>query len=261
MLTWLMLLLAVGSGWTDHRSFENGRDGAVAVGPTGLGKRGAFPATTFSAKRAYSGRQSARATIERGSRGLGKWGGVLTFPEPLHENETLWMLLHVYLPDDFDWRAEGRGWRLVQVVTLSASREVEGAIDISIDPQTRRLNVDNSVTGASFSSTDPGRRCGIPVPLGKWQAVEVQVRWAAQHGRGVVRVWQDERMVYEETSRATLKTPFSHVRFAYLLGKWPGGAPRSQSIWLDDVVATNQTPDQRDRRGNPRLWPREGKGR
>ena len=258
---WLAVAVAAFSwadssnGWTDHRSFEEGRVGTRASGKTGLGEQGAFPGTVLSERYVYSGKLAACATIERASRGLGKWGGVWTFPEVLDESETIWLLFHIYLPEGFDAKAQGRGLRLVRLVTLTAGGKEEGSIEVSLDPQTRRLNIHNSLAGVRFPMAPRARRCGEPVPLGEWQAIELQVTLASQRGRGVVRLWQDERLVFQDTKRPTLGGPFSRVRYAWLLSEWPGGAPKRQSVWLDDLVATNETPSQRDRRGNVRLWP------
>ncbi len=243
------------SAWTMHLSFEGGRRGQVANGETGFGPRGAFAMTRFSAAEAYSGAMSAKAAISQGTSGLGSWGAVVRFRETLHEDETLRLLVHVFLPQEFNRAGDGRGLQLVRIPILSPERRNEGQIDISVDPDSGKLNVHNSVPQTPFPLSPQARQCGVPLAYGKWHAIELQVTLAAQRGRGVVRVWQNEKLVFEDKVHPTLRTPFSQASHAFLLGYWPGGSPATQGVWLDDVVATNEQPQQQDRLGNARIWP------
>lgn len=238
--------------WKTHLSFELGTVSQLANGRSGFGRNGAFKGTTFSRDQAYAGHQSAQLSVRSGSSGFGSWGAALPFPKPLNEGEDLWLLVHVYLPETFNAKTKNGRLDLIRVHLAAANGQDEGYLQLSLHSESRRLLMHNPQSAANPSTEG---EFGQPVPLGKWQAIELQIGFAPQRGRGSVRVWQDTKLAYEETRQPTLKSPFSYSNYAYLFGYWDGGAPTDQVAYVDEVIATNQSPKQRDRRGNSRLWP------
>lgn len=243
------------TAWTRHLSFEHGTAGQRATGRNGFRDREAFESTVFSERHAYAGERSAASSIRAGQRGFGSWGAMLTFTEPVYETDSLWLLAHFLLPKDCDVGAEAPGIQLLRVNVESAGGVPEGSIDVRLDPKTRRLLVVNRAAGPGAAAGYEARPVGRPIELGEWTAIELHVRFAAQRGRGLVRVWQSAECVYEDRVTPTLRSPFSRSQSAYVLGYWPGGAPRSQALYVDEIVATTDTPAQRDRKGNARVWP------
>ena len=251
-----MAVAAAAHGWERHLSFEGGRNGAPANGPTGFGRNGAFTGTHYSSDVAHSGAQSARFAIERGMKGFGHWGATLRFPQALHEEDELWVLLHLYLPESFDFGSPDHDLPLLRLHMASAGGKPQGFVGLSIVDAGRRLAIVRAAPGKPVERMErPPMSRGKPLERGRWHAIELHVRLASKGQAGRVQVWHDASLVAEHRHVALLPGTFSRMDHLFLFGTWPGGAPRTQSAYVDDLVLTSDRPKQRDRRGNARLWP------
>jgi hypothetical protein len=70
-----------------------------------------------------------------------------------------------------------------------------------------------------------------------------------------VQLWKDGELICEIDDLATLRTPESRADAFLLSTYWNGGAPRTQVMYVDDIVITSRTPAGRDAHGNPMIGP------
>ena len=106
-----------------------------------------------------------------------------------------------------------------------------------------------------------GTACGWPSARpshrNEWDTYEFYLKLdnvpVSQGGTGRVRVWKNGVLLSDITNRETLKDATDVADLSYMFTYWNGGAPQTQSLYLDDVVATNTTPAARDAQGNPMI--------
>ena len=55
----------------------------------------------------------------------------------------------------------------------------------------------------------------------------------------------------EITHLKTLNTSDAFADLFYLFSYWNGGAPQTQTMYVDDIIVTSQTPTTKDAQGNP----------
>ena len=248
--------LPIASAWQRHLSFEKGVAGRRANGPTGFGRNGAFSGTRFSRRVAHSGNQSAELSIERGMKGFGHWGATVRFAEPLYQDDELWLLFHVLFPEDFDMRSEGGRLPLVRFHMVSAGGRPEASLELALKGGGKHLELLRQQGQGKLERVSQQEMSRFkPLERGKWHAIEVHLRLASKGHNGLVRVWHNAALVLESRHIRLLENSFSRVEHLFFFGAWPGGSPRTQVAYLDDVVLTTDRPAQRDRRGNARLWP------
>jgi hypothetical protein len=110
---------------------------------------------------------------------------------------------------------------------------------------------------------DAGRECGgsdghDPV-RGRWETYEMYVglddEAARDGGSGRVRLWRDGELICEIDEFPTLRTPEGRADAFLLSTYWNGGAPRTQALYVDDILITSRRPSGRDADGNPMIGP------
>lgn len=233
--------------------FEAGAPGTPALGPDAWD---ALPEkradTRHSTEQAFSGRQSARMTVRRGEE---LFGGDVHFPSRLYAGDEVWIRFRVYWPDGFDWSA--RPWlKFFRVHTSSPARWNDGYLDWYINnPQAGphppfQVIKERDDRWRTFGSDRDDPKTGV------WETYEAHYvfdwRSAAEGGRARVQVWKNGVLLRDIRDIRTLSGPDS---WAYRFGMhyWNGGAPRTQSWYVDDIVVTNRRPAARDAHGNPMI--------
>ena len=233
------------TAWTTTSTFENGTPGTQAVGSDAFGY--AFKYTVFTSDIAHTGKKSAQVGIKSGTDGWGDWGGSFHFPSKLYEGDEIWFRTYIYYPKDFDFTASGRGMKTMRIHKSSKSGENEGYFDVL------RSNEGGALTiGSEFLGVQGDRiNLGDVVPKGTWQAYEMYVKFSSVSGGGIYRVWQNGKLIFEDTASRTLTSSSSKADFIYMWTYWNGKAPKTQNAYIDDVVITSDKPGQRDSHGNP----------
>ena len=207
-----------------------------------------------SKERAYSDPNSCVFWIKEGATGWGTWGGTITLPQHLDSGDEVWIRLRMFVPEDFDYTSSSEGSRLkfLRVRTRSASDSNHGYDDIYINPPGRQ-----EPYGFIYEGEQKWRMFGSPktsINKGTWETWEYYLRFdsvpVTSGGRAIVRVWKNGELILETTERKTLKTAESYATAVYLFTYWNGGSPKTQHLYVDDIVITTSTPGDRDRYGN-----------
>jgi hypothetical protein len=248
------LLLA----WTWNANFELGVTGEQThTSGLGDGFTDAAGASLYSTDEVRSGSQACVCSIDSGVTGFGMWGGIVSFPEDLYEGDELWYHIAVYWPDGFDYNSYGEGGRLkfLRVHTRSDTVGNYGYDDLYINGE----GVDPPF-GFIYEGEQRWFMLGTPgdsVVHDHWETYELYYKLhhlpADSGGEALVRVWKNGVLLQEITTRRTLKEPGAFANAAFVFTYWNGASPRTQSLYIDDLILTTETPANIDADGNPMI--------
>lgn len=225
--------------WTVHLGFDSGTLGQLAQGTGGFSE--SF-ATAYSNEAAYQSRQSAKMYVTAGSDGWGQWGAIHNLPARPKEGEEMWLRVASYFPSTFDYSANPH-LKFLRIHTRSDAAENQGYLDLYIR-NSGLLAYVNEPVGVITSEF------GSQVQKGKWEIYEVYVKFSSVAGQGIFRVWQNGKLVHENRQWKTLSGSASYSDRIHIFTYWNGGAPKTQSAYIDDVVITTTQPSARDAGGN-----------
>jgi len=232
--------------WTKNAHFEDGTVGDKAKGATAFD--GAPQYTVYSNKFVHSGKLAAEMGIDGGSTGFGDWGGKIDFPTELGEGDEVWLRAYLYFPTGFDFSATGQGLKTQRIHVKNPDGSNQGYIGTLID---NGITVASEVGNPEFKPNNPNSdQLGTPVPRGAWHAIEQYIKFSATPGKAVYRVWQNGKLIFEDTATHTLRSSTSKSDFMYLFTYWNGGAPKTQKAYVDDLVVTSDRPSNTDAHGN-----------
>ena len=171
----------------------------------------------------------------------------------LHEGEELWYRAWVFFPNGFDFNCNcSEGVKFMRVATKSSSGAHEGYQNFFIS--NNKMVIASSVNLKIFYTNNPVgtiRSIGEQITTGRWHAYELYIKFSGVPGKGIFRAWQDGNLIFEDKRTATMNSTTSYADFVWIFTYWNNKAPRTQSAYIDDVVITNQRPNNVDSRGNP----------
>jgi hypothetical protein len=191
-------------------------------------------------------------------------------PTNLNKGSEIWVRVHTFFPSDFDYNSTSNGSKLKFLRVHTASGDDgrdgscvpknEGYNDWYIYPDTQFFG--DSPFG--FIKECQGKwgnfgsfKNGMSIKKGVWETYEMYIKLdnvsAAQGGGGMVRVWRDDELLGEFNDMQTLMTPKSYADSFLLFTYWNGNAPKTQHMYIDDLVITNEKPSSVDKFGNPRI--------
>ena len=239
---------SVTNAWQTKMDFENGSAGAKTVGTD------AFTSTTaavYSTAQVYSGKYSSANSISQGEYGFGIFGGISEFPTKVGKGGEIWVRLRAYFPTGFDFTANP--WlKFIRIHTQTPSGSNIGYddwyINISNTTNPYRFIYEGEQVWYPFASTAQAPQ------LGKWETYEMYVKLdtvpASQGGQAVVRMWKNGVLIGESKDRVTLANADAVSNAVYIFTYWNGAAPKTQTMYLDDVVVQTDTPSAKDAAGN-----------
>ena len=246
------------NAWVKTLSFDDGVLGGKSVGEDAYS--GSTASTYDNAHVFGDSGQSSKQYIQEGKTAYGVWGGVITLPEPAVEGQEVWVRVRTYYPSNFTFDANPH-LKFIRFHTRSDTRSNGGYNDWYIDIDnpnnpffyiyegTMFIEGDNKKRRHYFGSWDTDR------PQHEvWETYEMYVRFGSKStdtgGLGLVRMWQNGRLVGEFSNEPTLFSADAYSSRIHLFTYWNGGAPATQNMWVDDVILTNEQPEERDANGN-----------
>jgi hypothetical protein len=255
----ISLLLSSLSGpalaWTMSADFDSGALG-TKVDRGGDGFSGAGGGGLYSNETAIKG-NSAKLHIEEGKTGFGMWGGEFLFPEKVYRGGNLWYQVHVYFPEDFDHYSYGEGNRLkfLRIQTFTTDNKNRGYLDLYID-QKGSANPFKWIYEGEQRWSNVGNQSDMIVK-DRWESYQMQVTLDVtpvnDGGEAEVRIWKNGKLLSHITDRATLQAETDYSSRALLFTYWNGGAPKTQSMFVDEITITTDAPNSFDVQGNSRL--------
>lgn len=243
---------SVAFAWTIHSDFDDGTTGSAADrGNDGFSGAGGLSVYSDDTKLK---RNSVKLQITKGDTGFGRWGGSFYFPQKAYRGETIWFLVHTFMPEGFDHYSYGEGGRLkfLRIHTKGSDGSNHGYNDLYFDQK----GLDNPLRWIY-----EGEQKWVPVggsndkPVhDKWESYEMAVTLDNKSfndgGKARIMLWKNEVLLADIKDRITLKAATDYSDTALLFTYWNGGAPKSQHMYVDEVIITNERPSQRDANGN-----------
>jgi hypothetical protein len=249
-LLWLPL---AASAWTLDRNFNTGTLGQRVTSADGFDY--AAGDSVYDNTHVYTGPLAARLTAREGETGWGKWGGALEHPTPLRAGDEIWFRVRTYFPSGFDYYSYSEGGRLkfLRIHTVDGhTKENQGYNDIYIDEKGSSTPF-RYICECEHKWTPIGTQEYLP-RFDRWETYEFYVKLhpvpVSQGGQAMIRFWKNGELMAEIRDRKTLKNMDSISQRTLLFTYWNGGAPKTQSMWVDDVVLTTRRPAAKDQYGN-----------
>ena len=245
-------------GWTLVGDFEDGVVGQKANGSRGMSE--AFGKSIIVDTPVFDGIRGAQMGIDVTSDGSTQWGGIMNHPVVLREGVELWYRISTYFPVNFIPVGRPR-LKFLRVHTMTTVGTNDGYLDLYILPN-GGFSYDNEIVSVSTSEniqTGAPTPFGTPLEKGVWETYEVYIKFHSQPGMGIYRAWQNGKLIHENKTLNTLKTPASWSDRAHIFTYWNSfsnaGAPQTQSMYVDDVILTSDRPSCQDENGNYMIGP------
>lgn len=252
------------AAWTTQIDCQHGTNGTRVPQGGANEFTNAFTKTIYSSTVVTTGKVSCQMGIAAGTDGWDSWGGIYDFPSHLGPGSELWIRLSLYVPAGFNYTANP--WlKFMRVHTGSATSNDKGFIDLLFNPPTgtvwdyaTKMSVTDPFTFYYEGKPIPhalGVRGQNGVVPGKWETYEIYYKFDTvskmNGGTGEVRIWQNNELLADLTDQVTLKDSTTYADSFFLFTYWNGMAPATQSVYVDDITITDDTPSNRDANGNP----------
>lgn len=240
--------------WTRELTFENGEVGTNARG-SAQDFDDAAGGSYITNERVLRGDQAAKLTVTDGSTAFGEWGGIINFPEPLRKGDEIWFSVNTFFPEGFNYDSTGEGEHLkfLRVHVSTPTGANRGYNDWYINPEGSSVP-HKFICECQARWFDFGTSAEA-VQRGRWESYEMYIKLddvpTDEGGNALVRVWKNGSLLREITGAKTLSSATDISTRAHLFTYWNGGAPKSQHMFVDDIIITSDTPSNRDARGYP----------
>lgn len=235
--------------WTENLDFETNTVGARCPFDDAAGQ------SFVSAARASNGTKSCEFNISAGATAFGDWGGIVDLPSNLSSGDEIWIRIKTFWPAGFNYDSTSGGNRLkfIRLHTRSASRSNEGYDDWYINPQGATQPFRFIFEGEQIWS--PFGTASERIEHDRWEVYEIYIALDSvtvdNGGSARVRTWKDGELMADITDRKTLVSSASYADLLYFFTYWNGGAPKTQSMYVDEITATSDRPTAVDDDGNP----------
>ena len=234
------------SAWTKTANFESGTVGVAAQGVSGFDYAGS--ATTFSSDRAApgGGMRSAKGVWSAGDDGWGVVHGEMAYPSPVTTSQQIWMRGYYYFQSPWNW-----GTNHVKIFRMG------------VDPSRGWMSI-IGVGGLITTSDEPENVCGPDVfdadtsasfDIDAWQSLEMYFNMSTTNP--IFRVWKNGILIYNRVGLPPHITCAAGdtSSLSNMMNTWNGGAPQTQTQYMDEFVITTDTPAARDVANNPMIGP------
>jgi hypothetical protein len=202
--------------------------------------------------------------VTAGSDGWSEFGAIANYPSHVGRNGEVWVRVNLFVPTGFNVSTNTGVLKFMRLHTFSAGGSNEGYHDLLISkPGSTFWDALLGDTKASlvYNFEAFARLLGVGVTptddfkTGKWESYEMYAKFDSVSrdagGQALIRVWKNNKLLYERHDQATLKNADSYSDAFFLFTYWNGNAPATQSLYVDDVVMTSEAPAARDAAGNP----------
>ncbi len=251
-LSWAFLFFSSSSGaWTVNDNYDNQSAGQ---GCGSFWKGGSSTNSKVTTETASSGGKSCKMPISQGSLG---WGGGFVLPGKLKKGDEFWIRFRVFMPAGFDYNVSTTSSNKFIRVATKDSSNVVSYINWKWENEgsstAHKVNIerDNCTTDCWQHF---GNNSARPV-RGTWETYEMYVKFdnipAASGGQGRIRAWKNGKLIGDLTKRRTFNNSSDYAAAIHIFSYWNGGSPKTQHLYMDDLVATNVRPAAKDSQGNP----------
>lgn len=254
-ITILSCVLMFSSGATQAWTVEESFDAQVVGEKCGTFWNDGANSTVSTEVVIDSASKSCKMAVLKGET---TWGGGFVPPESLHKGDEVWIRFRLFIPQGFDFNAYSHGNR-VKFIRMTV-RDIVGTPrrldwyweqEGSIPPFAKTLESD-------ACTTDCWEKFGTANDVqvrGTWETYEMYAKFdhvsVNDGGDGRVRIWKNGRLIGDLTDRPTMWGNSSEVSSFMIFSHWNGGSPKTQHLYFDDLITTNEVPGSKDASGNP----------
>lgn len=193
--------------------------------------------------------------ISKGATGYGIWGGEINPPKNLVRGDEVWIRIRTFMPIGFNYdsTAEGKRLKFLRWRTFDSSGSATGHVDWYINPSSVSTPFSFIYEGEAVwkdfgTSQDK-------IKLGQWETYEYYIKFdsvpASKGGHARVITWKNGILLDDIKNRITLLDPNGSSSLLRIFTYWNGGSPATQTMYVDDLTITTDTPANRDAFGNP----------
>lgn len=241
-------------GWTEFENCEGVEDVKVP---------GFFSLTKYTSEKVKAGSTSCRMGISSGTDGWGTWGGTMAFPSDLAKGDELWIRLNMFVPTDFNYTGSPQ-LKFMRVHTKTSSGGHLGYLDFLVTPNgpthwDSNIGIQSDAPYYYYYESVvrqiyPGTYQNDRIQKGVWESFEIY--WELDNvsvdsgGNGRVRIWKNNKLLGDYTNQTTLTNSTDLADSFFLFTYWNGNAPKTQHVYIDDIVMTSDRPDNVDAHGN-----------
>lgn len=251
-LSIFIVTYSYGKEWEVNARFEPFEVGDKALGSGGFWGGAGRSEVVESPK--LDGK-AAKISVKKNETGFGKWGGDWRFPEKLGKGDRVWFSVHTYFPADFDHYSYGEGGRLkfLRISTKSPSGKGEGHNDLYINTK-GDYSPYRFIYEGEQRWVNVGKREDL-IEKDTWENFQMSITFDSiskdEGGMAEVLIWKNGKRLAHITNRKTLAHDDTVATRALLFTYWNGGAPKAQSMYIDQVTVTTKIPSWEDQEGYP----------
>jgi hypothetical protein len=230
--------------WRLDLNFNNGTVGKPADQAPGV--FGSAGGVIYTTDKSYEGGKAVEMNVTGGDTAFGVWGGIISHPSPLKKGQEIWFRVRTFMPTGFNYDSYGEGGHLkfLRIHTQSAGGDNEGYNDWYINPAGEPMSHKFIFEGEQMwyematSAFAPKHEV--------WESYEFYVKLddvpVSKGGQGRIRAWKNGKLLADITNRKTLVTATSVSDRTHIFTYWNGGAPKTQKMYVDDIVLTSDKP-------------------
>lgn len=250
--------------WTKVVDFNDGVVGESTQTTGGFDDAGG--GTKFSDEVTLDGTLSAKMTIAGGTEGFGSWGGILNFPSDLRSGGEYWVQFYMYIPDSFYIYTPTNGsLKFLRIRTVTSGGSNGGYNDFQIMDDGTNADavyrfIKEGVWDRGWMPIGSASERSKLLPRNQWFKVELALSFGtspvSEGGNSYVRYWVNDELVWNGTQAQTLSGSGDIADALYIFTYWNGKAPKTQSLFIDSLIMTSDTPQNRDAQGFPYIGDR-----
>ena len=234
------------SAWTISENFDSQSAGETCKG-------WGSTQSTVSNSMSASGPNSCKQVVSKGETAFGEWGGVIQLPKHLVVGDEIWMRFRTFWPNGFDYNASP-ALKFMRIHTMDDANNNYGYNDWYIKPSSSsdafyyRYEGEPQAQNHSFGSS------GDKIKFGTWETYEMNIKLdtvsADRGGKARSKMWKNGKLIGEITVTPTMQQSQGYVDRVHILTYWNGSSPKTQEMYIDDLVITSDVPGNTDAAGN-----------
>jgi hypothetical protein len=239
-------------GWTVTDNFNNGVSG-TPVYQTSTMFTDAAGQTFYTTENNYEGGKALKLNITQGQDGFGSWGGRMYFPQNLGNGDQIWIRLSVYFPTDFDWTTN-YGLKFLRLHVTQQDGTHMGYTDIYIAGDGTYF-YQNELYTTPYSKVAFGS--GNAIKKGVWETFIYSVKYGTTTSSSHAQFWKEVggtidsmgrrsgghmQLLLDNINDITLKSNTNVLSDFLLFTYWNGNSPKTQHMYVDDVMVSTTLP-------------------
>jgi len=225
--------------WELLRDFNSGTIGTAPNG-TADGFTTGAASSLYTTEQVFEGAQACKVRrLNADGPGFGEYGGIITFPSPAVEGESIWLDIMVYFGDDAPlsiMRVYSKFLRLRRSTNTGTGAD---HLDIYFSRGIRSAFMFQAISEGTDGSWHPG---GVWENLTQNTWHRVTAKWtmgavaAASGGTGSLQVWHNTQRIINTTTMRTLEVSTDRATDFYCTTQYDYPTDTTELAWYVDRI-------------------------